>query len=382
MNILADCHKPSQLAAMKILSGIVLAAQIGNPPLFPSIIYTMVDLCLNYGNSTYAPLAYVYHGLLLCHRLGDLSSGYQQGQLALRLLDQFETRAIRPQVEELFYAFIAHRQQLVRQTIADLNATVQRGLETGQIEWACYGASNYCAHLFLVGEPLESVASQQQEYLDLIAQLQQEFQLDYTKIWSQLVGQLKGETGKIFQRDEMAAKLRQRNNLISLFSLAIENNLPSSIINYVVRTGKTIVLNDGARLGNFTRDPYIIDHQSKSILCYSLLHQGKLMGIVYLENNLTYGAFTPDRLKVLKLLSGQAVIAIANAQLYAEVREAEKLLQEYNLTLEQQVAERTQELERKNKELETVLEERKEAELALGFRSRNLPKPSVPVPTP
>ncbi|HEY9848750.1 MAG TPA: AAA family ATPase [Leptolyngbyaceae cyanobacterium] len=111
-----------------------------------------------------------------------------------------------------------------------------------------------------------------------------------------------------------------------LQSIPIENNLPVSIVNYVVRTKENIVLNDAVRKGKFTSDPYIQNHRSKSILCVPLLNQGKLIAIVYLENNLTAKAFTADRLETLKLLSTQAAISINNAKLYAEVRENENRL--------------------------------------------------------
>ena len=52
-----------------------------------------------------------------------------------------------------------------------------------------------------------------------------------------------------------------------------------------------------------------------------LVNQGKLNGILYLENNLTTGAFTPDRLEVLNLLSSQAAISIENATLYNTLEE-------------------------------------------------------------
>ncbi|MBE9187508.1 AAA family ATPase [Microcoleus sp. LEGE 07076] len=116
-----------------------------------------------------------------------------------------------------------------------------------------------------------------------------------------------------------------------LQSTPIDNHLPASIVNYVARTRETVVKNDAANQGKFTLDPYIKAHQTKSILCAPLLNQGQLSGIVYLENNLTTGAFTPDRLEIIQLLSGQAAIAIDNAQLYNN--------------LEQRVADRTQELQ-------------------------------------
>jgi signal transduction histidine kinase len=147
------------------------------------------------------------------------------------------------------------------------------------------------------------------------------------------------------------------DNITVLQSIPIERRLPASIINYVTRTKKTVVENDAAQEGKFTIDPYIKANKTKSILCAPLINQGQLSGIVYLENNLTGGAFTPDRLEVIQLLSGQAAIAIANAKLYAEVREAEKLLAQYNRTLEIQVAERTQELSQALDNLKATQEE-------------------------
>ncbi len=112
-------------------------------------------------------------------------------------------------------------------------------------------------------------------------------------------------------------------------SLLVEKNLPESIINYVARSKKTVVLNNAAMEGDFTQDSYIQENQTKSVLCAPLENRGKLTAIVYLENNLTAGAFTRERLQMVKLLSGQAAIAIANAQLYAEVRQREYQLAQF-----------------------------------------------------
>ncbi|MBD2494303.1 ATP-binding sensor histidine kinase [Nostoc sp. FACHB-280] len=125
--------------------------------------------------------------------------------------------------------------------------------------------------------------------------------------------------------------------------------LSTTIINYVFNTHKNVVLDDAANQGQFIHDPYIITTQPKSILCTPLLYQGKLSGIVYLENNLTTGAFTVERVEVLKILSAQAAISIENSRLYEQ-------LEDYNRTLEQKVKVRTQELEEKNDELASILQ--------------------------
>ncbi|NER95151.1 MAG: AAA family ATPase, partial [Symploca sp. SIO1B1] len=113
--------------------------------------------------------------------------------------------------------------------------------------------------------------------------------------------------------------------------------LPVTIINYVARTQENVILNNAVDEGQFTLDPYIVANQPKSILCTSLLNQGKVSGIIYLENNLTTNAFTSDRIEILRILSAQAAISIENARLYTQ-------LEDYNRNLEQRVEERTQEL--------------------------------------
>ena len=95
--------------------------------------------------------------------------------------------------------------------------------------------------------------------------------------------------------------------------------LSPAIVNYVVRTQSNVVLSDATTEGDFIQDAYIRQHQPRSILCAPLINQGKLAGIIYLENNLTTGAFTADRLELLNLLSAQAAISLENARLYTNL---------------------------------------------------------------
>ncbi|MFL9453912.1 ATP-binding protein [Tolypothrix bouteillei VB521301_2] len=96
--------------------------------------------------------------------------------------------------------------------------------------------------------------------------------------------------------------------------------LPIALFNYVERTKENLVLDEAVKDLRFANDAYIITHQSKSILCLPLIHSGKFTGIVYLENNLISGAFTPERVKVLSLLTAQISIAIDNARLYTNLQ--------------------------------------------------------------
>ncbi|MEG5039955.1 MULTISPECIES: AAA family ATPase [unclassified Microcoleus] len=121
------------------------------------------------------------------------------------------------------------------------------------------------------------------------------------------------------------------NPVTVLQSISVETcqELSKAIVNYVARTLESVVLDDAAREGQFTNDPYIQKHQPKSILCVPLINQSQIISIVYLENNLTAGSFTPERVELLKVLSGQAAISIQNSKLYTEVRESENRLAQF-----------------------------------------------------
>jgi PAS domain S-box-containing protein len=99
--------------------------------------------------------------------------------------------------------------------------------------------------------------------------------------------------------------------------------LPESVIQYVVRTNESVILDDAAAQNPFSADPYIRQQHARSILCLPFLNQGQLIGVLYLENNLTPGVFTPARIAVLKLLASYVAISLENARLYRELAERE-----------------------------------------------------------
>jgi C4-dicarboxylate-specific signal transduction histidine kinase len=105
--------------------------------------------------------------------------------------------------------------------------------------------------------------------------------------------------------------------------------LPESVLHYVLRTGESVILDDAAARSAFGEDGYIRERQTRSILCLPLVNQGKLNGVVYLENNLTRSAFAPARVALLKLLASQAAISLENATLYQALLEREQQFRDY-----------------------------------------------------
>ena len=101
------------------------------------------------------------------------------------------------------------------------------------------------------------------------------------------------------------------------------DDLPQSVLQYVLRTRKRVLLEDATAASEFVNDDYLRRHQSRSVLCIPLLKQTRLVGIIYLENNLTSGAFTPARMAVLEVLASDAAISLENARLYRDLQERE-----------------------------------------------------------
>jgi predicted ATPase/serine phosphatase RsbU (regulator of sigma subunit)/tRNA A-37 threonylcarbamoyl transferase component Bud32 len=95
--------------------------------------------------------------------------------------------------------------------------------------------------------------------------------------------------------------------------------LPRAIIDFVQRTREKVLLSRADEENIFSADPYFQRRQPRSLLCLPMLRQGQLVGLLYLENSLTSGAFSPDRVAVLEVLSAQAAISLENATLYEEM---------------------------------------------------------------
>lgn len=625
----------NKIAAIRILTNMGPATFIVAPDMYPLITFKMVTLSLKYGNAPLSSLAYGNYGTIHCGVLGDMDSGYRYGQMAQALLERFQTNLYNSQISLIFNGFIRHWSEQVRQSLIGLLEGIQSGLETGDVNNACYCASFYSNYIFLSGEPLESVESKQSQYIQMLVNYKSEFMISQAKVGAQVVLNLQGKTdnpclltGEKFNEETMLPALREsQNNLVifivylckswlnylfkdygksaenaitasnyseaamgmmyvpihnfyyslsllalyptaskieqkkhlkkvaslqkkmkhwavnspgnyqhkydlveaeqarvlgqyekaavyydlavkgasnneyiheaalanelaaefylacdrkkvaliylidayygyihwgatakvkhleseypmslppasvakfsddrtitstnatstsnshsslldlttvlkgsqalaseivldrlleKLMKIAIENAgaqkgfllmpregklviqaaasvesgdvaveqcptvapgsvLPITVINYVERTHSDVVLNDATKQGLFTDDPYVKMQQVRSALCTPILNQSKLVGILYLENNLTSESFSSRRLEVLKMLCSQAAISLENAMLVANLSAAKEQLEDYSQTLEVKVEERTQELKTKEMKLQ------------------------------
>jgi PAS domain S-box-containing protein len=124
---------------------------------------------------------------------------------------------------------------------------------------------------------------------------------------------------------EAVANLNQPARVESI-ALTESSEFPHGLIYQVKRSLQPVVIIDATVDPTWSTDAYIIQQQPKSLLCTPILQQGKLVAILYLENQVSVGAFTRDRIELLNVLCTQAAISLENARLYSEVQESQRQL--------------------------------------------------------
>jgi predicted ATPase/signal transduction histidine kinase len=184
-------NDPDKLAAMQIIKILCAPVFMAKPEIFPPVIITMVNLCIEHGNSALSAFAYGFYGLLLSG-IGKLSDGYKAGNIALKLLDKFDAKELKAKVYNLYNSNIRNWKEHSRNSIEPLKEAVQSGLETGDLEWGGYSAANLCSYLFFSERNLETVVKQQATYIDICIRIKQEIPIHFSQIWRQLGLNLQG----------------------------------------------------------------------------------------------------------------------------------------------------------------------------------------------
>jgi signal transduction histidine kinase len=137
-----------------------------------------------------------------------------------------------------------------------------------------------------------------------------------------------------------AARSVQNDSVETMIGIPMRDysEIPHSIVNFTEKTRTPVILDNVPDDLVYDRDPYIRRTLPQSVLCMPIENKSVLIGILYLENNLSSGAFTKERFDLLKILGTQVAISIENARLYQN--------------LENEVTQRTSDLKRALLDLE------------------------------
>lgn len=130
-----------------------------------------------------------------------------------------------------------------------------------------------------------------------------------------------------------------------------QTTLPVDLLVGVRLAQKSVVLADAATSHAYGACKRWQGASPVSVLCVPVVAAGEAVGVLYLENELIAGCFTPDREMLAHLLASQAAIAMANARLFQELGAAHDGLRQANVQLEERVTERTLALEQNHARL-------------------------------
>lgn len=181
-------------------------------------------------------------------------------------------------------------------------------------------------------------------------------EINYQRLQEQLFNLIIENAGA--QKAWLILKQNEMWQVVASIGEEIKTNLPIAledchlmsgrIMRRVIQSGEPVVVVNAKEDPLFSDEAYIQQYQVRSILCQPLILGKKLLGAVYLENNLISGCFTQERLAVLQVIASQASISLENARLFEEAKLARTKLEEYAQSLEQRVEQRTFELKEAN----------------------------------
>ena len=235
---------PLKLAIQRIALAIYVPAFLVEPLLGFKLAFTMLNLCLQGGNSPIAVFIYSCYGVLRINDL-EIEEGYQFGQLALKVYEQLEAKKYKCKLDNCFNSHIRCWKEPVRDTLLPLRQTIQVGLEIGDLEFGSHATAHYCSNLFLSGEPLNTVKPAIQQYIDLLQRIKQDFNLHFVKIWGQLAHNLSEETadklklvGELCDETEFLThpELKKNQNLLFILYLG------KTILSYLFKEYDTALI--------------------------------------------------------------------------------------------------------------------------------------------
>lgn len=222
---LLEMIEPDKLEAMRILSRITTVAQIAAPNLMPLFASKQVSLSIQYGNASTSPVAYANFGLVLCGMLGNIESGYEFGQLALRLLSQPHTQVVKARTITIVNNFITPWKEHIKETLQQFLEGYKSGLETGDLEFAGYCAHCYCYHSYVVGKELIELEHKMTTYGEAIRQIKQELPLTWNQLYQQSILNLIGRSvnpsrliGEVYNEQIEIPKHKIANNGFAIFN--------------------------------------------------------------------------------------------------------------------------------------------------------------------
>ncbi|NER79620.1 MAG: serine/threonine-protein kinase PknK, partial [Leptolyngbya sp. SIO1D8] len=215
---------PRALAATKILASIASATYLAAPALFPLTVFQQLELTVRYGNTPISPFTYATYALILCGVGRDFKAGYRFGDLALKVLDRQDARAIEAKTLLVVNAFVRHWKEPLQHTLPDFQAAFQVGCDTGDTEYASFAAQLSVMHGFYSGQELSALNKQAVVQTEAVQKFKKQPIVELIQIHRQAIANLQGENkdprqlaGKIYDAPAMLPGYLEGNYRTAVF---------------------------------------------------------------------------------------------------------------------------------------------------------------------
>ncbi len=128
---------------MKLLSDLGVPIFIAMPSLYPILSLLMVNLSIQFGNTSLSASGYVSYGLVMSGFLGDVNTGYRFGKLGMNLLERYNSQELKGRTSFVFANWMQHRYELLHTIIPILKDSYIVCMETGDFLNMGYSISCY-----------------------------------------------------------------------------------------------------------------------------------------------------------------------------------------------------------------------------------------------
>ena len=178
---LPQSQDPNYIQSLLILQQIMSSTIISNFLLHIEAVLIPFNLCLKNGNSDLASTPYLFYASFLCIGLEyinlkrNITLANDLGKVAIYLQEKANNPQLEPIVAHMYYGFIWHWQNFIRNSSSHekLVNGFQKGIESGNYEFACFSCVSYCLLKFFGGYPLDPLYKDTHKYLQKMKQLQQ-----------------------------------------------------------------------------------------------------------------------------------------------------------------------------------------------------------------
>lgn len=246
---LPEMTDPYKIAALRLMSNVTISAYNTAPIIFQLMTLQQVKLLVQYGNSAVAASSYAWYGLFLSGIVDDIDTGYEFGQLALKILDKFDAKEFQAKTFFAFNIFIMPWKFHVKETLKPLLSSYKIGIGMADFEYAARAALHYGCHFYLAGNPLVETEQEMSKYSHLMLELKQESVLCKNEIIRRSILKLLdrfeptvGCNCGDFNDEKLLEFLLEANLCNTIFILAINRLIISYLLQDFQLVNKYVVL--------------------------------------------------------------------------------------------------------------------------------------------